>query len=708
MKFTAPVSELPVQKTVATRLQKLGIEKVSDLLFHFPARYEDRSNLIAIKDVALNKPCCIQGTITELQSRRTPQKGLPLVEALVQDDTATITVIWFGQKHIAKRLAKGGTVSLFGTPQYGSSGMHIQNPDFEILRRDGKPLTHTGRIVPIYPETRGVSSRLLRWLVRETLEQFAGKIPETLPDDVCSKAGLPAINTALQEIHFPTDMQSAEHARRRFQWEDILLVQLSVLKERATLNAREAPDIRPTNNLLSRFTDSLPFSLTGAQERAIGEVMEDMAGSPPMNRMLQGDVGSGKTVVAVIAALSAVKAGFQTAFMAPTEVLAKQHFQEVSRMLAEFRINIGLLTGSQDHFISKKLPGQVIEVSREKLIQKTAEGEVDILIGTHTLITGSVSFASPGLVILDEQHRFGVEQRAKLGTQGSDAVPHLLSMTATPIPRTMALTVYGDLDMSIIDELPAGRKQVITEIGTEESREEVYERVREELAAGQQAFVICPRITADQEETDDSSKNADKHREATVPTVEEEHERLQHIFPEFTAAMLHGRMSSTDKERTMEAFKKGDVNMLVSTSVVEVGVDVPTATVMIIEGADRFGLAQLHQLRGRVGRGKRQAYCFVFPSANTENADKRLRALKKSTDGFALAEQDMKIRGPGTFFGTAQSGLPDLAMEALTDIELTKKVSAVAHELMNEDASLQKWPVLRQRVNQFRAQVHTE
>ncbi len=702
MKFNAPVEELPIQKAVAERLRALGIEKVSDLLFHFPVRHEDRSSYTAIKDITPQRPCWIVGEILDVYGARSPRKRVHVTELLLQDNTGAVKAVWFGQQHLAKQLRKGQQVSLFGTPVVTADGISLKSPEYEIIRNNNTTqLTHTGRIVPIYPETSGITSRMLRWLIQKSLNEFAGKIPETLPARVLKEATIPDINTALSNIHFPSSSNQAEEARQRFQYEDLLLVQLSALQKRAELNTRAAPSIPTDEQLMRRFSHSLSFTLTDAQKRAAWQIISDMEQRQPMNRLLQGDVGSGKTVVAALAALLTVKSGLQVALMAPTEVLAKQHFREMAQLLGTFRVTLGLLTGSQDHLISKKLPGQIIEISRQKLIEQVRSGEVDLLIGTHTLITGSVTFAQPGLIILDEQHRFGVEQRSRLtATPHSSApLPHLLSMTATPIPRTLALTVYGDLDMSIIDELPPGRKGVITEIGTEDSRSHIYEQVRQGLSDGGQMFVICPRIEVGEQDDE----------ELPLTTVQEEVQHLsQEIFPEFSVASLHGRQSSITKEQVMRGFERGDYDILVSTSVVEVGVDIPNANIMIVENAERFGLAQLHQLRGRIGRGERRAYCYLFSSSASEHTKARLNALVNSADGFELAEQDMKIRGPGSFFGTEQSGLPDLAMEALSDVELAQEAKQMAHTLVAEDGSLMEYPYLRQRVDQFRAHVHTE
>ncbi len=419
-----------------------------------------------------------------------------------------------------------------------------------------------------------------------------------------------------------------------------------------------------------------------------------------MNRLLEGDVGSGKTIVAAMAALNTAKAKLQTAFMTPTEILAKQHFQGVSDTLQDFRLNIGLLTGKQDKFRSKKLKNQTIEISRKKLLEKTLSGDIDILIGTHALIQDKVKFGKLGLVVLDEQHRFGVEQRARLCKSQQGPIPHLLSMTATPIPRTLAMTIYGDLDLSLIDELPKGRKKIITEVINPDQRKKTYDFIKQEIKKGRQVFVICPRI--EKKENDESSWSE-------VKAVKDEHKKLdKEVFPDLKIAMMHGKLGTKEKEIIMRDFKNKKTDILVSTSVVEVGIDVPNATVMIIEGAERFGLAQLHQFRGRVGRGKHQSYCFLFTDSPAKKTRQRLAALIKSEDGFALAEKDLEIRGPGDFKGTKQWGIPDLMMSSLKDIKLVEKTRQTAKEFLQKDPYLKKYPALQEKLSQFRQRIHLE
>jgi ATP-dependent DNA helicase RecG len=504
----------------------------------------------------------------------------------------------------------------------------------------------------------------------------------------------------LWQVHFPDSYELAKRAQQRFSFEELFYIELFVLGERLKL-AKESSTSFPFDlDLTKRLVNSLPYKLTDAQRKSAYQILKDLERPRPMNRLLEGDVGSGKTVVATIAGLNVAKAGFQVAFMAPTEILAKQHFKGVADLLWDFKLNIGLLTGKQDQFRSKKLKNQVIEISRKKLLEKSRNGDIDILIGTHALIQDTVKFNKLGLVVLDEQHRFGVAQRAKLAAGSTNLIPHLLSMTATPIPRTLTLTVFGDLDLSLIDELPKGRKKIITKTISPKEREQTYQFIKKEVGKGRQIFVICPRIEVNDKK--DSSW-------AEVKAVEEEYEKLsKQVFPDLRIAMLHGKMKTMEKERIMNDFKNKKMDILVSTSVIEVGIDVPNATVMMIEGAERFGLAQLHQFRGRVGRAGYQSYCFLFTTSPLKKTYDRLKALVDSEDGFKLAEKDLEIRGPGDFTGTRQWGIPDLMMNSLKDIKLVEKTRQIAQEILDKDPELKKHPLIREKLKKFRQRIHLE
>ncbi len=723
MDFYTPIENIPrVGPVLQKRLKGLGIRTVLDLLFYFPSRYEDFSNLIPISQVKINEVCTVQGRILEIKTTRTWKRKMFITEAIIEDKTGAIKATWFGQPYLSKILKKDDLVFISGKVVVGNNEAYLSNPIYEktyaqtddIETINSNKLTHTGRIIPIYPETKGLSSRWLRSTLKFILASSVGRLTETLPEKIIAEQKLLDINRALWEIHFPSSFEAVGKAKERFSFEELFYIELFVLRERAKLNKEKAYSIPFNLDLIKELVSLLPFQLTDGQRKSAYQILKDIEKPRPMNRLLQGDVGSGKTVVAAIAVLSAIKAGFQTAFMAPTEILAKQHFREIAKLLENFNLNIGLLTGKQDQFRSKKLKNDIVEISRKKLLEKTLKGEINILIGTHALIQDKVKFGKLGLVILDEQHRFGVEQRAKL-VRGSTAIPHLLSMTATPIPRTLALTIYGDLDLSLIDELPKGRKKIITEVVEPEERTKTYGFIKNEVKNGKQIFVICPRIEKPDAEKEDLSGWPARHADAShagwseVKAVKEEYEKLSKtIFPDLKVGILHGKMASKEKEKTMIDFKNKKIQILVSTSVVEVGIDVPNATVMMIEGADRFGLAQLHQFRGRVGRGEHQSYCLLFTDSSSQKTKQRLRALITCENGFQLAEKDLEIRGPGDFTGTRQWGIPDLMMDSLKDIRLVEKTREIAKEILIEDPYLKKYPQLAPKLSRFRETIHME
>ncbi len=671
---------------VSKKLAKLGIKTLEDLLYHLPFRYEDFSKITPIeklnpirKSIAsiskaqgvlefsngarINEISCIKGKILEIKNTRAWQKRMDITTALVEDKTAAIKAVWFNQPFIAKNLKSGDEVYLAGKVRQGKSGIFLSSPIYEIAN-DPTNARHAGRIVPIYEETAGLTSRWFRNFLAKTLPQIAPNLKEFLPAEILKEYNLLAFSQALFQAHFPESLEMAQKARNRFAFEELFLIELFVLRERLKINQQKAPAIPIKTPEIKKFVDSLPFKLTDSQKKCAWQILKDMEKPKPMSRLLEGDVGSGKTLVALIGALNAFKNGYQSAIMAPTEILAFQHFKTAAILLRKSKIKIALLTGKKDEIISQKLgyekDGQfmpeTIEISRTKILEKTKKGEIDLLIGTHALIQDKVKFAPPpgglGLVVVDEQHRFGVKQRAKL-TQKTELIPHFLSMTATPIPRTLALTVYGDLDLSLLDQMPLGRKPIITEIIPPIERKRAYDFIKKQIKKGNQAFVICPRIEASKPEVarpDLLPKLEPELSRGRVLTnswtdakaVKEEYEKLsKEIFPEFKVAMIHGKIKTQEKEKVMRNFKNGKINVLVSTSVVEVGVDIPKATVIMIEGAERFGLAQIHQFRGRVGRNDLQSYCFLFTESASKNTKARLSAILKAKNGFELAQKDL-------------------------------------------------------------------
>ncbi|MCH7828688.1 ATP-dependent DNA helicase RecG [Patescibacteria group bacterium] len=694
MQLTTPLSEVPrIGPVYQKRLKTMGITTCRDLLFHFPRMYHDLSTITPIGKAKEGFEYCFQGTLGELQEMRTYRKRISVVEGVLSDKTGSIKVVWFNQPYLKDTLSLRQEVFLAGKVVRDQNGIHLQSPAYEKMSRN--PI-HMARLVPVYQETRGVSSKWLRFVIHMVLDSLKN-IQDTLPSSLLKERGFPSLKDALFSIHFPNNPKDAQLARKRFSFEELFFISLFVLTERKKLSEVKAPVVAYAPDIMKRFTSKLSFELTDAQKKAAWHILKDMEKPRPMNRILQGDVGSGKTVVAAMASLAAVKAGYQAVLMAPTEVLAQQHFKTVGESLALFRITIGLLTGKTDRFISPKLPNDSIEISRKKLLKRVKEGTVDVLIGTHALIQDKVKFNNLALVIIDEQHRFGVQQRKKLQHR-SQLIPHFLSMTATPIPRTLAMSVYGDLDPTIIDELPKGRKRIETKIVAPEERAKAYKFIAKEVKKGRQVFVICPRI-----------EKVEEGEKSELKTVKEEYEKLSRdVFPGFEVAMLHGKMGAPEKEQIMRRFKRGKTDILVSTSVVEVGVDIPNASVMMIEGADRFGLAQLHQFRGRVGRSRYQSYCLLFSESKSAATKQRLKALLESENGFQLAERDLELRGPGDFSGNKQWGLPDFAMKNLANLPLVQETREAAEKLLEQDISLKNHPLLKKRVEELREKLHLE
>jgi len=723
MNLSTLVEEIPgIGPQFQKRLKKLGIKTLGDLLYHFPHRYEDFSNLITISQAKQEGIFSFQAKILEIKNIRTFRKKMVLTQATVGDETGRLKVVWFNQPYLINNFKKGDWLCLSGKISGKGKVIYLSNPTYEKigkekLKMENFDLTHTGRLVPVYPETEGLSSRWLRFIIKPILMKLKNKLLDPLPEKIRKKYNFLPLEKALWQIHFPQSLKMAESAKKRFAFEELFFLSLFILREKRKLTKEKAISLPINLEALKEFVTSLSFTLTDSQKKAAWQILKDMEKPRPMNRLLEGDVGSGKTVVATIAALNVAKNQFQTAIMAPTEILAKQHYKTISNFLEKFNLKIGLITAKENFLNGEK-------IKRKELLEKVEKGEVDILIGTHAIIQDTtpktkvktpVQFKKLALVIIDEQHRFGVEQRAKL-CQQKEFIPHLLSMTATPIPRTLSLTIYGDLDLSIIDELPKGRKKVITKIVRPEEKKEVYNFVRKEVKEGKQVFVICPRI----EPPKSRKENIDgqlsilpldekKLSWQEVKAAKEEYEKLsKEIFPDLRVGLLHGRMKTEEKEKVMEDFKNGKIDILVSTAVVEVGVDIPNATVMLIEGSEKFGLAQLHQFRGRIGRGEAQSYCFLLTESFGKYINQRLKALISCQNGFELAEKDLAIRGPGDFLGSRQWGLPDLTMASLTDVSLIEKAREEANEILNEDPELKKYPLLQKKLDQFRKKVHLE
>ena len=681
----APVDRLRgVSTRLSSRLARLQVSTVRDLLYLFPRRHLNYSTTLKVAEATPDTECTVVGHIWESRVVNLGQKGrLKATEAVLSDETGNVKVLWFGQDYIARSLKSNARIAISGRPDVHRGQLVFESPDYEVLE-DGQTPIHTGRLVPVYPLTEGLSARNLRRLIYQALNEWLGGLDDILPRETPQRLGLLPVRDAIMQAHYPDDPDAWAEARRRLAFDELLVLQTAVLARRRRWSQGVDGVAIPANRKVLRgFVDSLPFPLTGAQRRCITEILGDLErGAPPMNRLLQGEVGSGKTVVVLVALLAAAAAGYQAAIMVPTEVLAEQHFQTLANLLGglsqpvreENRITAYLETHPQPISVGL-LTGSTRAKARRELTQLAAEGNLDLLVGTHALIQSGVEIPNLALAVMDEQHRFGVIQRSALRQKGVEN-PHTLVLSATPIPRTLSLTLYGDLDISTIDELPPGRQDIQTRWLGPERRDAAYGFLKRQVEEGRQAFIIYPLI----EESD-----AVEAKAAT-----EDHRRLsQEIFPDLRVGLLHGRMSAKDKDRVMRQFRDGELDILVSTAVVEVGIDVPNATVMLVEGADRFGLSQLHQFRGRVGRGRHKSYCILISEDPSQFAKERLSALEQTNDGFKLAEVDLELRGPGDFFGTRQSGLPDLRMARLSDRELLHTARQEAEALMEQDPELE-------------------
>lgn len=709
MNLSTPIEKIPrVGPQSQRRLKKLGVKTVKDLLFHFPHRYEDFSNLIplAVADEKVGETICVQGKIVKIKNVRIFRRRMVITESLLQDETGTLKITWFNQPYLINTFKPGDFLFLAGKMASKNGKKYLSAPSYEKIpaqfaNGEKYDSTHVGRLIPVYPETEGMSSRWLRFIIKPILSELKNTVPEALPESIRKENNLLEMKKAIWQIHFPDSLKEAVSARKRFVFEELFYLSLMILREKIALSKEKTVSIPINLDLIRKFVSLLPFRLTPDQKKSAWQILKDMEKPTPMNRLLNGDVGSGKTVVAVMVALNTVKAGFQVALMAPTEILAKQHHKTLIAALKKFNLKIGLITGKENFVDGKKL-------KRNELLKKTKEGKINILIGTHALVQKTVEFKELALVIIDEQHRFGIEQRMNLAKK-QNFLPHLLSMSATPIPRTLALTIYGDLDLSLIKEMPKGRKKIITKIIPPSKRNEAYAFIRKEVKSGRQIFVICPRIessSAKPAEGQTIFSNERNNSWQEVKAVKEEYEKLsKEVFPDLKIGILHGRMKTEEKEKQLKFFRNGKTDILVSTSVIEVGIDFPNATIMMIEGADKFGLAQLHQFRGRVGRGKYQSYCFLFSEFSS---NPRLRAMTISQDGFELAEKDLKLRGPGDLTGQRQWGIPDLVMASLKDIELVEKTRQAAKTILQQDPELKNHPLLKERMKDFHKKIHLE
>ncbi len=706
------------QPKTVNALKRLGIESVGDLLFHFPSRHVSISGTKPIKEVIEGEHLVLFGTAHNLKATKSYRSKTTMATGRLEDATGYIDLVWFNQPYIAKILPEDTPVKVEGKVSLRKGKPYLSNPEFEVLQQlpniSGNTLFSEQQdsvddqfITTIYPESRGVSSN---WISHAIAKLISNNVHETLPDpipkSILSLLNLPDLATALIWLHVPKSTTDAEVARKRFAFQEIFALQ--------TINALEQHELNHTKSFsitdvdLEPVFESLGFTLTNAQATALDEIMGDLAKPKPMNRLLEGDVGSGKTAVAACAlyASSQSTAGkdfevLQAAFMAPTEILARQHFEGLQKLLGNCGVTIGLLVGSGGELFPSKLnPAKSTKISKAQLKRYVLRGDIDILVGTHALVQKTVQFKRLGLVIIDEQHRFGVRQRQMLARDKEGRLPHLLSMTATPIPRTLALTIYGTLDLSIIDEMPPGRLPVETNLITTTDRNEVFSKVKNELEAGRQAYIICARKTA---------ADPDKADNLQLASVEETAKYLRKdVFPNYSIGEIHGSMSAKEKERVMEVFLKNEYQILVATTVVEVGVNVANASIILIENAERYGLSQLHQLRGRVLRSTHQPHCYIATSTQSDQSLERLQIFTQSHNGFVLAENDLQRRGPGALIGKRQSGLSDTAMLALQNKKLIQVAQQQAKKLVSEDPSLTKYPNLTSYLNEIRKRLHLE
>jgi ATP-dependent DNA helicase RecG len=682
--LNAPVRVLPgVGNRLSQTLNSLGLNTLEDLLFYFPRRYDDYSQLKPINRLTYGEVTTVLGTIQSIFTRPIRGGKLQITEAVVSDGTGALRVTWFNQPWLAGKYPANTQVVLAGKVDQYLGRPTMSGPEIEAVEQEH---LHTNRIVPVYPLTSGLTQKNLRRIMYQTITYWAPRVQEYLPEEVRSAVKMIPLSTALINVHFPESQDMLDVARWRLAFDEIFLLQTGVLRQKRTWQAAEAEVFSTPQDWLDQQVSRLPFRLTGAQQRVLEEVRADLASGRPMDRLIQGDVGSGKTVIAAMAVWMVARHGAQAAVMAPTSILAEQHYRSLTRLLAQTGE-----TGEAGEAPAlpplraeeiRLLIGDTPENEKEEIRQGLENGSIKLVIGTHALIESPVQFQHLQLAVVDEQHRFGVAQRSALRAKGVN--PHLLVMTATPIPRSLALTVYGDLDLSVMDEMPPGRQPVDTFVLAPLERERAYQLIRSQVAAGSQAFIIYPLV-----EQNGETEDLPKENQGMLLSAVEEHQRLQKgIFPGLKVGLLHGRLKPEEKDQVMRAFRNGEYAVLVSTTVVEVGVDIPNATVMLIEGANRFGLAQLHQLRGRVGRGGAQSFCLLIPDKEDAVENERLAVMSETNDGFVLAEKDLQQRGPGEFLGTRQAGYSELKMANLTDVRLIEKARQQAQLLFQNDCDL--------------------
>lgn len=683
--LSSPLTDLNgIGPARAKAFERLGIAYLRDLLFHFPRKHEDFSEVTPIAKLELGKPMTIRGEVVSIKEKAGfyGKRRLLRIYCDIDDGTGILHVVWFNLRFLKNKLTPGTIIYIAGTveaPRFAGHMFSMRSPSLEFAGREESDRIHTAAITPIYTETSGISSRFIRYQIKQLLPAIK-LIPEYLPLEIIEKNGFLGIQEAIEAVHFPKSQKQLELAKERLQFDELFFLQLAALVRKQRMQLSAAYSIKNSLKAQKQYEKRLPFTLTNAQKRALEEIYKDMEQPHPMNRLLQGDVGSGKSAVALLAAMHAISAGKKVLYLAPTEILARQQAKTFQKYLGKD--------------VARLLIGAMRSKEKEEVIQLLSKEDPVCVIGTHALLQKGISGSDIGLVIIDEQHRFGVAQRKKALSIEETYVPHLLSMTATPIPRTLSLTVYGDLEVSVLDELPPGRTPIVTRLVHEDKKDDAIIHMLTELHQGRQAYIITPII-------EDSPVLA-------VKSARKAHEEIQKLFPGVAVGLLHGQLKSEEKDAVMNNFNAGALQVLVATAVVEVGVDVPNATIMMIEGAERFGLAQLHQFRGRIGRGEHASVCYVI-STNTDPAEnKRLALFASTSDGFEIAEADLKFRGPGELYGVAQSGFGNLRVATLLDFKAIKRARAEALRILEADPILEKYPVLRKKVDQKNALTHFE
>lgn len=708
MLLTTPLTSLPrVGTKVAVTLKKIGLITVRDLLWYFPFRYEDFRRLANVADVRLHDQVTVKVRIELIANKKSFRTRRTFTECLARDDSGTLRVMWFNQPFIVQNLHPGDTVFLSGKISADRLGIILLSPSYE------RPLTTertSAHLLPLYPLTAGLTQKILRSLITLILP-LTETIQDFLPEEIRHEAGLSTLGQAVHNVHAPETPLDIERGLKRLKFDELFLVQLHAATMRQAQIRVTAPHIPFQEETIKKFVANLPFKLTSGQRRSAWEIIQDLEKPLPMNRLLSGDVGSGKTIVAALTILNAARAGFQSVLMVPTEILATQHFESLAKLLLPENIRIAIYTRTHRTRTQNNLASADSEnhdgsenISKKKILLAIAQGEIDVIIGTQALLSDGVEFKRLGVVIVDEQHRFGVQQRRTIKEKGVHA--HFLSMTATPIPRSLALMIYGDLEVSLIRELPIGRKPIITQLVEPHAREKAYEFIRAEIVKGRQVFVVCPLITTEEPSDEEPRRLAAFDLSTEKKTVLSEYKMLSEtIFPDLKVGFLHGKLKSDEKEAVMKKFAANEINILVSTSVVEVGVNIPNATVMMIEGAERFGLAQLHQFRGRVGRSSHQSYCLLFTSSRSTKSQERLKFFESCSDGFKLAEKDLELRGPGEVYGLEQSGMQELTLAKLTDTDLIKLARDSAQKFAPR---LAEFPALAKRMTDWEMRAHLE